>query len=67
LLYDDVFISSGFYQKPYALIDKKGEFFKEFGEYPAYWDGNPVELLQFNKSISCLVISEFFLKLIKPN
>lgn len=38
-LSDDVFISSGFYQKPYALIDKKGEFFKEFGEYPAYWDG----------------------------
>jgi hypothetical protein len=38
-LSDTVFISSGFYQRPYALLDEKGEVFKEFGEYPAYWPG----------------------------
>jgi hypothetical protein len=38
-LSDAVFISSGFYQKPYTLLDEKGEVFKEFGEYPAYWPG----------------------------
>jgi hypothetical protein len=38
-LSDSVFISSGFCQKPYALLDEKGEIFKEFGEYPAYWPG----------------------------
>jgi hypothetical protein len=45
-LSDSVFISSGFYQKRYALIDQKGQVFKEFGEYPAYWGGEddiPVE------------------------
>ncbi|MDR3219930.1 MAG: TolB-like 6-bladed beta-propeller domain-containing protein [Dysgonamonadaceae bacterium] len=37
-LSDSIFISSGFHQKRYALIEK-GEIFKEFGEYPAYWRG----------------------------
>ncbi|MDR1201201.1 MAG: TolB-like 6-bladed beta-propeller domain-containing protein [Tannerellaceae bacterium] len=46
-LSDAVFISSGFYQKPYALVDRKGDVFKEFGEYPAYWpkeESFPVEV-----------------------
>jgi hypothetical protein len=38
-LSDSVFISSGFYQKRYVLIDKDGKIFKEFGEYSAYWSG----------------------------
>lgn len=38
-LSDSVFISSGFFQKRYALIDAKGQSYKEFGEYPAYWSG----------------------------
>jgi hypothetical protein len=38
-LSDSVFVSSGFYQKPYALVDKKGKVFNEFGEYPAYCPG----------------------------
>jgi hypothetical protein len=45
-LSDSVFISSGFYQKRYTLMDKEGKIFKEFGEYPAYWSGEediPVE------------------------
>ncbi|MDR3235285.1 MAG: TolB-like 6-bladed beta-propeller domain-containing protein [Prevotellaceae bacterium] len=37
-LSDSIFISSGFHPKRYALIEK-GEIFKEFGEYPAYWNG----------------------------
>ena len=36
-LSDSIFISSGFYQKRYALINMDGKIFKEFGEYPAYW------------------------------
>jgi hypothetical protein len=45
-LSDSIFISSGFYQKRYALIDKNGQIFKEFGEYPAFRNGEediPVE------------------------
>jgi hypothetical protein len=45
-LSDSIFISSGFYQKRYVLIDKNGEIINEFGEYPAYWYGEeniPVE------------------------
>jgi hypothetical protein len=38
-LSDSIFISSGFYQSPYVLIDKNGGVLKEFGEYPAYWVG----------------------------
>jgi hypothetical protein len=38
-LSDSVFISFGFYRKPYVLINEKGEIIKEFGEYPAYRAG----------------------------
>ncbi|GHT65360.1 hypothetical protein AGMMS50239_24950 [Bacteroidia bacterium] len=45
-LSDSLFISSGYYQKRYALFDGSGVKTLEFGEYPAYWSNEeqiPVE------------------------
>jgi hypothetical protein len=36
-LNEHIFISSGYYQKRYALIDWNGEKITEFGEYPDFW------------------------------
>ncbi|MCC8146221.1 MAG: TolB-like 6-bladed beta-propeller domain-containing protein [Bacteroidales bacterium] len=36
-LKDSLYLTTGYFEKRYALLDNKGNIINTFGEYPAYW------------------------------